>query len=40
MVFPFLAYQDVNKVSNTADNNNKNQQWYNDLNQVDGSQYF
>lgn len=40
MVFPFLAYQNINKASNTVDTNNRDQQWYNDLNQVDASQYF
>jgi hypothetical protein len=38
--YPHLLYQDIDKQSNTAKNNNRDQAWFNNLNQVDASQYF
>ena len=39
--YPHLLYQNINKPSNTGGpNNNRDQVWFNNLNQVDASQYF
>jgi hypothetical protein len=39
IVYPYLAYPDINKPSNTVDNNGKNQIEYNKMNYIDASKY-